>query len=352
MYEKVAALDVTVDGYETELLESETSSGFTRVTTVVSLHGDGETGRGEDVTYDGEAHYTWHESSDSFDIAGKFSLDGFSRRIGELDIFDDEPGQKIFRNYRRWAFESAALDLALKQEGTDLAERLERSYDPVRFVVSTRLEEPPTGDRVLEWLDRNPELEFKLDPTSDWTEETVERLASTDAVRALDLKGQYHGTEVDQTADPELYEMVVEGFPEAVIEDPELTDETRRILEGHEDCVSWDYPIRGVETVEELPWEPDILNIKPSRFGSVESLFDTIEYCFENGISMYGGGQFELGPGREHIQGIASLFYPESANDIAPRAYNRPEPSDGLPKSPLSPPDEPRGIEWKPQSSS
>ena len=41
--------------------------------------------------------------------------------------------------YRRWAFESAALDLALAQAGRSLADVLEREPRPVNFVVSMRL---------------------------------------------------------------------------------------------------------------------------------------------------------------------------------------------------------------------
>jgi len=84
---------------------------------------------------------------------------------------------------RTATLERAAVDLALQQADTNLAERLGATYDPIRFVVSTRLEDPPTGDRMLEWLDRDPELEFKLDPTSGWTGDVVRRLAGTDTVR-------------------------------------------------------------------------------------------------------------------------------------------------------------------------
>jgi hypothetical protein len=209
------------------------------------------------------------------------------------------------------------------------------------------LENPPTGDVVLDWLDRNPELEFKLDPTSEWTTEVIERLAATDAVRTLDLKGQYHGTTVDQPADPELYKRIIEGFPEALIEDPEINEETRPLFEGEQARVTWDYPIRGVETVENLPWEPEWLNIKPSRFGSVQSLFNTIDYCREHDIQMFGGGQFELGVGREHIHAVASLFYPNAPNDVAPKAYNDPDPSGDLPPSPLAPPTASQGFSWQ-----
>jgi L-alanine-DL-glutamate epimerase-like enolase superfamily enzyme len=347
LYDRVADLDLAIDGYELTRRERDTSSGFTRTTTVVSLHGDGETGQGEDVTYASEAHYALRDSTETFPVAGDQTLDSFSKRLATVDLFpENEPAQPVSRNYRQWALESAALDLALKQAGTSLANRLDRAYDPVRFVVSTRLAEPPTGERIDDWLDRNPALEFKLDPTADWSTDVVERLAATDAVRTLDLKGQYHGTTVDQPADSDLYERIIEGFPAALIEDPALNDETRALFAGHEGRVTWDYPIRSVDTVEDLPWEPAWLNIKPSRFGSVASLLDTIDHCRAHDIAMYGGGQFELGVGREHIHALASLFYPDGPNDVAPRAYNDPHPSGDLPTSPLAPPSSPRGLEW------
>jgi hypothetical protein len=348
VYDSVSDLPLTVEEYELELHERETSSDFTRTSTVIALHGAGETGYGEDVTYDNDDHYTLVEDSDAFPLAGEYTLDGYSKTIGDLDLFpDSDPNQAAFRYYRRWGFESAALDLALKQADTSLPEELGREYDPVRFVMSTRLGDPPTFDLIETWLEINPELEFKLDPTSDWSPELIEQLAETNAVKTIDLKGQYEGTVVDQPADPELYELVVEGFPNVLIEDPELTDETRPLLEDETERVTWDYPIHDIESVEELPWEPEWLNIKPSRFGSVRSLFDTIEYCEEHDIRMFGGGQFELDVGREHIHAIASLFYPDAPNDIAPSEYNDPEPREGLPSSPLAPLSDPRGMHWR-----
>ena len=38
---------------------------------------------------------------------------------------------------------------------------------------------------------------------------------------------------------------------------------------------------------------------------------------------MYGGGQFELGHGREQIQRLASLFYADGPNDVAPSEQQR-----------------------------
>ncbi|MDZ7730569.1 MAG: hypothetical protein U5K37_06145 [Natrialbaceae archaeon] len=249
-------------------------------------------------------------------------------------------------NYRRWAFESAALDLALKQADLSLADALDRTREPVRFVVSTRLGDPPTADRVLDWLERDSSLEFKLDPTADWTPTLIETLADTDAVRIIDLKGQYEDEAVSLTGEPRLYSLLLDRFPDAVVEDPDVTPATRTVLEPETDRLSWDYPIRSVETIEALPWEPNWLNIKPSRFGTIQSLFETLEYCLERDITLYGGGQFELGPGRGQLHHLASLFYPDGPNDVAPQGYNLPDPPETVPESPLEPPATPQGFGW------
>jgi hypothetical protein len=61
---------------------------------------------------------------------------------------------------------------------------------------------------------------------------------------------------------------------------------------------------------------------------------------------MYGGGQFELGKGRQHIHSIASIFYPESNSDIAPRNYNDHEP-ENLEAPPVKPEKGLKGLEYR-----
>jgi len=79
--------------------------------------------------------------------------------------------------------------------------------------------------------------------------------------------------------------------------------------------------------------------VKTSRFGTVERLLECVEACEARVIRMYGGGQFELGVGRRHIQVLASLFYPDGPNDVAPGEYNTGSPRPGLLQSPLEPPE-------------
>ena len=84
------------------------------------------------------------------------------------------------------------------------------------------------------------------------------------------------------------------------------------------------------------PVLPRTVNLKPSRFGSVEALFDAYEFCAERGMGAYGGGQYELGVGREQIQLLAAIFHPDAPNDIAPGGYDELDPEPGLPESPLA----------------
>jgi L-alanine-DL-glutamate epimerase-like enolase superfamily enzyme len=335
-FDRVADLPLLVERSELEQLEQAVSSEFIRTTTQVRLLGGGEEGIGEDVTYDGAAHDSF-AAAPPLPLEGEWTIRWFSQHLDGLDMWPEPPGMDAFRDYRRWAFESAALDLALRQSGRSLAEGLDRAPQPVRFVVSLRLGEPSTTAPIHELLAGYPEMRFKLDPVPDWSAELVAELAELDRVDVVDLKGQYSGTVVDNPPDAELYRRVADAFPGAWIEDPALTEETDAVLESHRDRITWDAPIHSVADIEGLPFPPRTINIKPSRFGSVERLFATYDYCAANSIEMYGGGQFELGVGRGHIQYLASLFHAGSSNDVAPGGFNLTPVASGLEASPLDP---------------
>ena len=345
-FDAVADLPVTIETVECTRRDRDTSSGFVRTTTTVHLSGAGHTGRGEDVTYDTEDHDAL-ASGPGLDLAGEYTVASFSAALDDVALFPTKPPERASsRHYRWWAVESAALDLALRQHGTSLSAAVGRDLDPVRFVASMRLGDPPTTDRLDAVLEAYPGTEFKLDPTPEWDDGLIDAVAATDAVRILDLKGLYDGTRVDVEPDPDLYDRLLSAFPDAVVEDPGLTPETRPLFDGEEGRVSWDHPITGVASAEALPFEPAWLNIKPSRFGTIESLFGTIEWAEERGVTLYGGGQFELGVGRDHIQLLASLFYPDGPNDVAPGGYNEPTVASDLPSSPLAAPTNTAGLGW------
>ena len=348
-FDRIAALPLEIEGYELEGQELQ-APGFERLTTVVHLRGAGEEGLGEDVTYDAVDHVALQDAGPSLDLTGHATLGEFCDFMGGVDTFPSEPQRDVSRRYRRWAFEAAALDLALRQSGTGVADALGLEPRPVSFVCSMRLspgkEEPSTIETLRRKLDPYPGLRFKLDPTNDWTDELIAELVESEAIDSLDLKGFYKGTVVDVETDPELYAKLIEAFPDAWLEDPDVTEQTRPLLEPVRDRLTWDAPIHSIEDIEALPWQPRMVNIKPSRIGGLRDLFDTYDHCAERRIGAYGGGQWELGVGRGQIQALASLFHPDTPNDTAPRGYNEADPPPGLPTSPMGPALASTGFRW------
>jgi L-alanine-DL-glutamate epimerase-like enolase superfamily enzyme len=346
-FDLLAGLPLQVDGYSLEGLRLDVSSGFERLTTLVHLHGGGVEGVGEDVVYQAEDHVAFQEAGAVLDLRGSYTLGEFCQRIDSLDLFPSPPDREVSRLYRRWTFHSAALDLALRQAGRPLYEVLGREPGPMTFVVSLRLGEPASMEPITRRLARYPTLRFKLDATSSWTPEVIDALVHTGAVDSIDFKALYRGTIVDQAPDPVLYRRVVEAFPDAWLEDPDVvTPETAEVLADSHDRITWDAPIHGVADIEALPFPPRMVNLKPSRIGGLPPLCAAYDYCAERGIGAYGGGQFELGPGRGQAQYLASLFHPDTPNDLAPAGYHVDDPPPGLGSSPLAPAPEAVGFRW------
>src|SRR5207248_1289984 len=127
----------------------------------------GEEGIGEDVTYTAPDH----PPPADLPLAGSYTLDSYSQHLDGLDLFLKEPEMAASRDYRRWGFESAALDLALRQAGRSLAAAVGREPKSVTFVSSMNFGRPPSAEPLHKWREAYPELRFKLDPTDDWSEE-------------------------------------------------------------------------------------------------------------------------------------------------------------------------------------
>ena len=350
-FDKLADLPIEIGGYELED-HDRTYGDFTRPSTIVHLEGGGEEGIGEDVAYDDLDHIAHRDAGAVHDFSSAKTLGGFCELAGELDLFADAPPVRDFsRHYRRWAYESAALDLALRQSGVPLHEALGIDPRPVNFVCSTRLssfdeDSASSTEAVTKRLAKHPGLRFKLDPENDWDEGLIAELQEIAGVDVLDLKGHYKGTPVDVDTDPELYRRCAEAFPDAWIEDPDLNDETRVVLEPHADRITWDAPLHSLDDIKSLERKPKAINSKPSRFGSLQELLSIYEHCEREGIAIYSGGQGEQGVGRGQIQYLASLFHPDTSNDSAPSGYNDPAVPDGLPDSPLDPQPSATGFRW------
>jgi hypothetical protein len=336
-FDLLADLPLEVESYSLEPLSAPIAADRTRHCTHVWMHGAGLSGVGEDVVYGDEEQAAFQQAGAVHELSGSWSLAEFCRAVEALDLFPGAPDTlESYRHYRLWAFHSAALDLALRQAGLPLHRALRREPRPMTYVASTRLGEPPTLDPVNMRLALDPTLRFKLDATSSWEPALIDALVRTGAVDSIDFKGLYRGSTVDQPGDPELYRRVAASFPHAWLEDPDLSlPETRAVLAGEHDRITWDAPIHAIADIEALPFAPKMVNIKPSRVGSLKELCAVYDYCADRGIRAYGGGQIELGAGRGQAQYLAALFHPDTPNDLAPAAYNHADPPAGLPSSPL-----------------
>jgi len=346
-YARVAELPLSVENCDLLPLVRDTSSGFTKVSIVVRLTGDGHQGEGEDITWDQiDQIEQLRRAGELSWLRGRRTVDEFSALVGLADLFPVEPIRDSVRFYRRWAFESAALDLALRQNGLSLQDCVGRVATPVAFVVSVTLGEPASIAPVRAMRSMDPGLHFKLDATASWDDDLLAELALLGCVDVVDMKGHYRNATVAMDPDSDLYRRVIEELPGAWIEDPAVTNHTIEILERHRSRITWDEPIHSVDDIEALPWPPRMLNIKPARFGSVRELFQTYDYCEAHGIGAYGGGMFEQGPGRGQLQYLASLFHPDGPNDLAPAGYNLQRPAGDLPHSPLRPQPHQTGFRW------
>ncbi len=333
-WERLRHLPVLIESYSLEPLELRLPSGWVRRTTTVEFFGGGHRGRGEDVTYDGREQQQFQARGAHLSLVGSYDLASFSDRLDELELCPKLVGEPACERYRRWAFESAALDLALRQAGLGLDEALGRQLVAPRFVLSLGLRSMAPLRRRLS-LD--PAARFKLDATPDWSVQLCAELAATNAVAVLDFKGAYEGTAVDTEPDLALYERVLDAFgPELILEDPHQTPQILALLRERAVRVSWDAPIRSLADLDTIPLAPSWLNVKPSRCGTLAALCELYDGCEERELPLYGGGQFELGVGREQIQLLAGHFHSAGPNDVAPRGYHDLERDEPRPRSPLA----------------
>lgn len=335
MWDRLSTLPLQVDSYELDRLSALQGYGFERVTTRIRLLGAGAEGQGEDVSpFEGEDD-TLHVAGPVLPLAGEWSLESFCDHLATLDQWPVAPRWDVGRRWRNWAFESAALDLALQQDGRALHEALGREPRPLRFVNSLGLGDPPTFDPIRRRLEHHPELRFKLDVTPAWTPELMAEVAATGAVEIVDFKGQY-GLDLPELRELlAMYDRVIEAFPDALLEDahdlPEVTD----MLRSQTHRISYDAPIHTAANLDTTPLPPRAVNIKPCRVGDLRSLLEVYAAVDERGLITYGGGMGELDVGRGQIQLLAALFHPEGPNDTAPKGYNADSPAADLPASPL-----------------
>ena len=125
-YDAVKDLPLEIDGYELGPLEQEVAANSRSSAPSSCSAAAAQWGRGEEVDYDPARAGALPGAPRRAAVRRPHTLDSFSLlQAGQTE-------------YRRWAFESAALDLALRQAGLSLGRGARRPMQPLRFVVSTR----------------------------------------------------------------------------------------------------------------------------------------------------------------------------------------------------------------------
>jgi len=279
----LAALPVVVDDAECRVGAVRVPSypGGVRPTSEVRL-GDG---RGECVAWTAEAHEAF-----------RARMAGVPRgRWARLGEWAEAMRARFTDPYERAALEAAAIDLALRQAGTNLFERAGSTPRPVRYVVSYgRLRDP--------MAEVEPGVELKLDVDPAWDSGTF---AALRRVAVLDFKG---------TGNPADHERAHRAVPEALIEDA-LAGPWSASLSTR---LSFDAPVTSAHALDALPVRPAAVNLKPARMGGVLEALACAERCTREGIAVYVGGMFEVGAGRRQLRALAALLCPDAPNDVAP----------------------------------
>ncbi len=325
-WRRLRDLPLEVDQLAVRRLELRIGRGFVRRTVEVSLEGGGLVGRGEDSGWRAEAHGAllgaagpWRPGASTL---GEFADHLGTHAAGEGAFGGTRPDTDEERA-RRWALESAALDLALRQAGLGLGEALGLRPRPLRFVASLA---PRGADEVRERLALAPGLGLKLDARAGWGDELVRELAGTGAVEVVDFKGRAEGAAV--------LERVLEHLPRVLVEDPPTDPRSVSLLVRAGVRVALDSGLLRPVDLERAPVPLAAVNLKPARVGSLRAHLELVEACTAAGLMCYGGGRFELGVGRRQLQLLASLLHPGGPNDLGPVEHHAP--SHGpLPTGPL-----------------
>jgi L-alanine-DL-glutamate epimerase-like enolase superfamily enzyme len=261
---------------------------------VVTLRGAGAAGRGEHVGWTEAAHVACRALVLPRVPRGRWRLAAWSAALAGV----------VAEPYDRAALEAAAIDLALRQQGTGLFRLLGEPPRAVRYLVSfARVADPAAEAR------RHGDVELKVDADSAWDDATFAALAAAGRIAVLDWKNG--GTRAD-------HERAHRLLPDTLVEDPcwELapwsSDLQRRLAA--------DAPVTRAADVHRLPVRPAAVNVKPARLGGVFEALAAAAACQARGIAVYLGGMFELDVGRRQLQALAALLCPDSPNDLAPIA--------------------------------
>src|SRR5687768_8625469 len=114
LWPRLAGLPPVIEACEYERRHAVLAYAIERIPTHVRLVGAGADGLGEDVSVFREDGTALHETRSSLPLEGEWTLAGFCDHVATYDLWPEPPEWDVALRLRNWAFESAALDLALR----------------------------------------------------------------------------------------------------------------------------------------------------------------------------------------------------------------------------------------------
>ena len=338
--ERLADLPLNIEGYALDGLTRDVSSaGFTRASTVIRMHGAGEEGAGEDVTYDAPDHEVLQAAGPVLPLAGEWTLGLVLRpRRRCWTCGPRAPQREASRALSACGPTSRRRSTSrCARRARRCTPRLGRESRPValrRLAAPRRAADPrPRGQApgALPVAAAQARPDHRVDPRDH------RRAGGHRRGRLGRLQGPIRGTIVDQAADPVLYRRVVEAFPDAWIEDPKLTPRrpTRSSAPSRPHHLGCAHPRRRGHRGAAVPAADGQRQAVALRAAAAPSSAPT-STARPAGSACTAAGSSSSAPAAVRSNTSPRSFTPARLTTWRPAATTRPT-RRGLPDSPLAP---------------
>lgn len=302
--DRLASLSLVITGLAVERNAVPVAGyydGAQRPTGIAVLTGADARGRGECVAW------TPREQDAFVGACSRLELPA-EATVGELSLY---LADELDDPYHRAAVEGAAIDLALRQAGTNPFALSRRPALPVAFCRSIGREADPLP-AIAGLLERDTGAQLKLDvPPDGWPSSTWEALAALRRVAVFDFKRE---------SNPDQVRLAHRAVPDAWLEDPPAEAMTLDPRGAWRRRVSLDGYVFAAVDLDDPEIPPAAVNVKAPRVGGWLEALRCLETCRRRGWHAYMGGMFEVDVGRSQARVLASLFTADAWNDLAPIA--------------------------------
>lgn len=301
LLDRLSALSIAIDDLQVERgsIPMPDYYAAARPTGIAVLHGRGLAGHGECVAWTPAEQAEFAAACDRLVLPTAATVGGISALVA-ADL--DDP-------YHRAAVEGAAIDLALRQAGSNPFALAGAPARAVAFCRSIgRVDDPETAVAAVLRLDRDARIKIDV-PDEGWPPATWATLGGTRRVVVVDFKRGSH---------PDQVRLAHAAIPNAWIEDPPAEAITLDPRGSWRERVALDGYVLSAIDLDDPEIPPAAVNVKAPRVGGWIEALHCLETCRRRRLHAYIGGMFEVGPGRGQARVLASLFTADSWNDLAP----------------------------------